>query len=124
METTQTVALATAEGADKNKETKKLLLTCKEFLSPKLIVEYCNLKLIGGSDAVRLYITASVIANARLHKNYFEQAVNIARKLHVTPELVRQAIQRQDTIFRGGFNGQRGRRNWIIVGINDKQKII
>lgn len=95
------------------------LLNRKEYITPPLVIEYCKQSLIRGSAVVRLYITASIIANARRGKGYFEQAKNIARKLNVTPELVRQAIQRQDIIYRGGSNGQRGRRYWRIKGIND-----
>ena len=110
----------TAENTNKSQVPNNKLLTCKEFLNPKLIAEYCSQGFIEGSAAVRLYIAASIFAHIRQKKDYFEQAANIARKLNVTPELVRQAIQRQDKIVRGGFNGQRGRRHWIISGINDQ----
>lgn len=104
---------------NKNQESINPLLTRKPYITPPLVVEYCKQSLIRGSAVVRLYITASVIANARRGKGYFERVKNIARKLNVQPALVRQAIQRQDKIYRGGSNGQRGKRYWIIKGIND-----
>lgn len=110
------------ENTDKNQEQKNPLLTSKDFINPNLLIEWCKQGFIGGSEAVRLYITASVISHTRDGKDYFEKAVNIARKLNVSPALVRQTIQRQDKITRAGRNGQRGRRNWVLKGINDKRE--
>lgn len=108
------------ENTDKNQDSKNPLLTCKEFLNPKLIEEYCNQGIIGGSEAVRLYIAASVVSHTKQSKDYYESVVSIAQKLHVSSALARQAIQRQNIISRAGLNGQRGRRAWILKGINDK----
>ena len=113
------------ESTNKNQELIKYLLTCDEYLNPKLIAAYCNLGIIGGSMAIRLYIAASIVAQTKHGKDYFERTTRIAKKLNVTKELVRQALQsqRQDKISRAGKNGQRGRRNWIFKGINDQNHI-
>lgn len=113
------------ENTNKNQESGNPLLTKKGFVNPNVLIEWCKQGFIEGSDAVRQYITASIITHTRDGKDYFEKAVNIARKLHVSPALVRQAIHKHAKISRTGSNGQ-GRRCWILIGINDKsvKKII
>lgn len=124
METEIISTLTKVENTNKSQEPRNILLTTKEFLSPKLIAEYCNQGFIKGSEAVRLYISASIVSRVRQGKDCFERTTTIAKKLNVSPALVRQTIKRQCKISRAGYNGQRGGRNWILIGINDKQKII
>ena len=99
-------------------QPKNPLITSKEYISPTVIIELFKQGFIDGSEAARLYIATSIISLARQNKPFYLRTKFIAQKLSITPELVRQAVSRQNKIIRDGRNGQRGRR-WIVIGINE-----